>query len=649
MKHRIEHISVAIAIVLISGGTALSQESVDVLNTRAQNYFEKREYNKAITLWFDALDKDPENEKIQQKIELVYEIKQRKDLAYQRSRLAYRIARRKLQQSEDKIVEDGINIGENSIENYVTAYKIDPNDFEVREFLDDIKKLEAEIKAARERIRLSRAKRAKIKQLRLVARREMESDNPDYEKTLDIWEEVLDYVPRDSEALEGKRTCELAIENRMKYEKIRNLMRAGRKKFAEKDYRQARFDFTQVLKIDPRNRDADDFIEKIDEIIEEKTMRAQRMRQAEEFYVSGIVNVRRNNYDQAEDDFESALALFNNYKDARQRLENLGRLRKEYEARKRAQRLEKIYQTFQDGMLAYSAGKYKDAINYFVTTLSLDPKNRQAEEYLGRAREAQRKVEEERVDDNSPYFDIVQSLVLSGKSLFRKGQYAESKKQWDRILKLFPQNRIAKEWIIKCDLRLDPGSRDVLVGRKLAEGKELLRKNKYRDAYRLFDVIQSIVPDYPGIRELLARAERGMRLPAGKEDVEPADRAEIARRYGAGMRLYQQGGRDNIRKALALFRWVVNKDPNNAKAAIVVNKIEAQLRVGGGEQQERRLTQKQKLLVNKYYYRGINYYSNNKFREAIREWRKVLAIDPQNVKARNNIRKFSCFLDVKRR
>jgi lipopolysaccharide biosynthesis regulator YciM len=49
-------------------------------------------------------------------------------------------------------------------------------------------------------------------------------------------------------------------------------------------------------------------------------------------------------------------------------------------------------------------------------------------------------------------------------------------------------------------------------------------------------------------------------------------------------------------------------------------------------------------MVNKYYYNGINYYTNNNFEKAIQEWRKVLTIDPGTVKARNNIRKVLAFM-----
>ncbi|MGQ9844470.1 MAG: tetratricopeptide repeat protein [Spirochaetota bacterium] len=57
------------------------------------------------------------------------------------------------------------------------------------------------------------------------------------------------------------------------------------------------------------------------------------------------------------------------------------------------------------------------------------------------------------------------------------------------------------------------------------------------------------------------------------------------------------------------------------------------------ERAGKKLTPRQQELVREYYFKGINYYSNNKFELAITEWRKVLAIDPNHEKAKNNIKK----------
>jgi tetratricopeptide (TPR) repeat protein len=85
------------------------------------------------------------------------------------------------------------------------------------------------------------------------------------------------------------------------------------------------------------------------------------------------------------------------------------------------------------------------------------------------------------------------------------------------------------------------------------------------------------------------------------------------------------------------------------KALIALNKIESQRRTGSTVEADRpgaRLTDAQRKLVSEYYFKGISYYSSNNYEKAIEEWRKVLAIDPGNEKAKSNIRK--CLELIKR-
>jgi tetratricopeptide (TPR) repeat protein len=641
-RHRY-HIILLAGLMAFLTSLGLHSATVKEMDRDAQAFFDKRDYNQAIGLWLTCLDMEPENEKIQQKIELVYEIKQRKDISFQKAKLNYRIARKNLKSENDNELELGISVGKTAINEYVTAFKLDPNDGDMKEAMGDMKNLDIEIRAAEEKLRLSRAMREKVEQLKKEARIEMALEYPDYEKARKLWKEVLRYVPQDDEALEGKRKCDFAIENRIKFEKIRNYMARGIDYFNKKDYNAAKPEFEEVLKIDPKHRDAIDYLEKIAEIVEEKMLYAQRLQQAEDAYRSGINNVDNNRFDEAQQDFETALALIKDYKDTNERLRELPRLRKEYEQKEQARRLQRINQKFQEGIIAYTQGNYRQAIDAFVTTISLDKKNQQAKEYLQRARDALRLVEEETVDENSPYYDVINSLIVAGRSLYAKGNYTESKKKWDSILKLFPKNKIAREYIIKCDLMINPTDKDNVVATRVLEGRGYLDKKDYRNALRIFNIIKSIDRNYPGLDNLIAQANNGIReMETG--NVTPADRNEINRRFRIGMNLYEMGGKENIEKALAQFRWVAQKDPANIKAIITVNKIESELRIGVGEAERQVLTAKQRELVNKYYYNGINYYTNNNFDKAIQEWRKVLAIDPGNVKARNNIRKVLAFM-----
>jgi tetratricopeptide (TPR) repeat protein len=581
---------------------------------------------------------------------MLYDMKQRKDIELEKAKFNFRVARRDLIKNRDdniSLKEAQSNLNESrekasiAFESFIIAYRIDPKDPEMQLLRDEMEKLEKFIISEDTRLKVTIAQRERAEALKALALAAM--DERRYQDALGHWEEILTFLPQNIEAIEGSRQAQLAIENAIKYESIRRYMASGVALFNQNEFNLARQDFINVLQIDPANTAADEYIDRIDERLNERRRLEQRMRQAEVFYASGINNIGDNNFDQARDDFENALALVPDYKDSRARLLSLPGLRKEFERRERERRLRLIDTEFQNGLIALTQQKYQEAISYFEKTLNLDPENQLASVYIQRAKEALKQIEEEIVDDNSPYFDLVNSLVVSGEKLYNEGKYEESKKRWEKILELFPKNRKATEFVLKCEMKLNPERRETFAQRLVAEGNELLGKREFRDAQTKFELVKSFYPEYPEIDTLIARSERSRGATGGGTvSLGRADRNELERRYRLGMTYYQRGGAANLNRALAELRWVVSRDPENIKAIVGVNRIESQLRSGTSSAStvaQKGLTPEQEALVRRYYYRGINYYSNNDFNRAIAEWRKVLAIDPNHVNARNNIRR----------
>ena len=641
-KHRFFKVVMALFIIVLFFFPGAFPQSVDLkqLDEQAEAYYKEKDYNKAVALWLNILDSEPDNEKIQKKIELIYELKQQKDIEYQKSKLYYKITKKRF--SEDRLKE-GIESGNSSMESFITAYRIDPRDPELEGMLDDMKELEKEVNAAKEKVRVSEAMRKRFEELKVLAIAEMDKES--YETALKLWEEMLAIFPKDVEAAEGKRKCKLAIENRLKFEKIRNFFAQGKKLYDAEQYQLSRVEFNQVLKIDPTNREAKNYINDIDEKLEDRRLYQERLQQAEDFYISGINNIKAENYDLAQEDFESALALIDNYKDARDRLSSIDRLKKEYLEREKYRKIETINREFQDGLLALSDGRFNDAIASFSKTLYLDPENKQAQKYLTQAKDAQRQLEEEIVDRNSPYYDIINALAVSGIDLYKKGRYQESMKKWDQILELFPKNRDANIYRLKCFIKINPDSYKRITENAVTDGKALLKKRDFSGALKKFELVKAISAKYPGINNLIARAKSGVTVGEVK-DLSPGETAQVGNRYRQALALYKKGGMQNYAKAAELLRYVVDKEPNNTKAIISLNKIEVQLRgeAVGSIATRVNLTEEQKLKAKQHYYRGINYYSSNNYRKAIEEWRKVLSIDPDNIKAKNNIRKTLVFL-----
>ncbi len=617
--------------VIVMMSSAVSPQSVEELDRRAGELYRNKEFTRALGEWLRILEIEPDNENIQKKIEMLYEEKHRKDLAYQKARFHFRLARQELPADVQKAKEDS----DVAIANFITAYRIDPADPDLQVMREEMRRLQDEVRIELAKKRLS--EELKQRYIALMEDSAARMKSMEFEKALANYKEVLRFVPNDTAALEGLRNAEMAISNRLKYEKIQLLLAGGIVLFGEKKYKEARNDFEEALALDIKNREAKKYIDRIDELLESNRNMELKRIQAEQFYLSGIENIRNKNFDQAADDFKNALSLIKDYKDVRARLDGLDRLRKEYAEEQRLLRLRNIDREFQNGLLAYSEGRYREALSHLEKTLALDAGNELAKKYIGMVKEAIRDIEEEVVDVDSPYYSIVNPLIISGKQLYDRGNYIESRKRWDEILRLFPKNRVSLEYLLKCELALNPAAFQDFAQKIVEEGKGLLDGGKYAKALTKFELIRSISADYPEINELIAQAKRGTEraAPAG------VNQQDIEARYALGMELYQRGGKANIEAALANFRWVVANNPNHARSLIAMNRIESQLRYGGGEAAPERagLTEKQKELVRTYYYNGINYYTNNNFDRAIEEWRKVLVIDPTHEKARNNIRK----------
>jgi tetratricopeptide (TPR) repeat protein len=622
-------------------------QSIEQMDEQAQEFFDNKDFSKAVALWLNILDIDPNNMEVQKKVEFLYETKQKKDLELEKSKINYKLAKREI----TKNFEKGVSIDDAeknlfaskgkaklAFQSFFIAYRIDPKDSEMRLIREDMEKLDKLIASEEKRLSVTKEQREKAMALAILAKKAM--DESRFKDAYNHWNDILAFMPENIEAIEGKRQCLIALDNIIRYESIKKFMASGINFFVLQEYKQARDDFMTVLQLDPENIAAQDYLEKIDEKLNSKKQYEKRLREAEIFYASGIKNLKNNKFDEARDEFENALTLISDYKDAKQKLDSIPRLKAEYEKREKERKLKIITEQFQTGLIALSDQRYQDAIAAFEIILKLDPENKLVPVYMQRAKDAQKFEEEEIVDENSTYFSLVQSLAVSGKSLYDSGKYEESKKRWTQILELFPANKLANEYIFKCELQLNPSVGEAMAKKIIQDGEDFLKKREFRNAYRKFVLVKSIYPDYPDIDNLLKKSRREEYLTASVL-LTPQDKIEMDRRYNLGMAYYQKGGDDNLKKALVELKWVASKDPGYVKAVVAVNRIESQIRSGGGplKAEVSKLTPEQEALVRKYYYSGINFYSNNDFKRAIAEWRKVLAIDPNHTRAKNNIRK----------
>lgn len=90
-------------------------------------------------------------------------------------------------------------------------------------------------------------------------------------------------------------------------------------------------------------------------------------------------------------------------------------------------------------------------------------------------------------------------------------------------------------------------------------------------------------------------------------------------------------------EAIKSWEKVLALDPGHEKAILNITKVNHFLNydaIVGARQQKAAGRQE----AEKYYLIGLQYYNGNDYKNAIKMWEQVLEIDPDNTKARNNIR-----------
>ena len=166
--------------------------------------------------------------------------------------------------------------------------------------------------------RISEEKIRQYNEFITIARGFVEQEK--YEESIPEWKKALGIMPQDVYAKEELRKAELAVSNRIKFEKIKALLASGRAFFDAKKYPDSLGEYKQVISLDPKNRDALNYIARIEKLSYEIETSAKKRIQAEQFYQSGLSNVNSYDFDSALDDFNNTASLIPDYKDVQSRI-----------------------------------------------------------------------------------------------------------------------------------------------------------------------------------------------------------------------------------------------------------------------------------------------------------------------------------------
>ncbi len=252
-------------------------------------------------------------------------------------------------------------------------------------------------------------------------------------------------------------------------------------------------------------------------------------------------------------------------------------------------------------------GSYNEALKEFNLSLSIDPGNQKG---LKGKDAAEKKIENLKGLAQEKRKREIAAKLLEGDRFIAKGKYLEAKKSFEEAAALEPGNQKAREGIGKTSklLKEAKGIHD----ERMSAGIKAYKEGSYSQALSAFGDALQVDPN---------RAE------AQKMQMET--RARIGELIGpwlkAGADAYKKGDTDS---AIISFKKVLNTDPANQEAGEYLGKMDTQKAKASVDKE-----------IEKHYLKGIERYTEGKYREAIESWKKVLELDSGHEKAILNIEK----------
>jgi len=130
-------------------------------------------------------------------------------------------------------------------------------------------------------------------------------------------------------------------------------------------------------------------------------------------------------------------------------------------------------------------------------------------------------------------------------------------------------------------------------------------------------------------KELLSKKKKEEMIRKKKEEEEKRKK-EIQEKLRKAKQYFSE---KKYQKAYNISKEVIDMEPKNKEAKDIMKKAKVEIK-----KQEAIRKQAIAKAVEKHYKQGLVYYTQEKYKEAILEWKKVLELDPKNERALKNIK-----------
>lgn len=460
-------------------------------------------------------------------------------------------------------------------------------------------------------------------------------DKQEYLEAVHEWSKALMLEPDNVEAKEGLEEDRTLLKQQQHQEKINELISKGIDLYLNKEYFKAEDMFKRILEMDKDNQVAQEYLQKISVELNIFKQKKMQENEAEKHYLLGVDFYNSKKYENALEEFDFTLSIIPMHSQAidyrKKTIERLKEQKKKEEARNN-----KIIQDLlMQGIQVYQVGEFENAIYNFKKVLELDPENEYAKDYLKLSKEALNLQKQSMLNEDSPYYPIIKNLELKGKEYLKQKNYIISLQYFKEIKELFPLNKDANKYIIKIMYLTEPEKVKSIIDQHYKDGIKYYNRKQYQRALYELDIINSIDPNYSGLKKYLKLASRPPSL----------YKKQIEKHFNMGLLYFSKKQYD---RAISEWKKAVELDKSPvtnkylAKSLANISKARFRLSAMKGEISDEALSTMSKTKVkkiNKHYYMGVAYYTRGDYNKALQEWNALLKLDPNHTLALKNIAK----------
>ncbi len=346
-------------------------------------------------------------------------------------------------------------------------------------------------------------------------------DKGEYIKALYYYKQVIKLKPKDRASKRAYR----AIRSKA----VDHYLRKGSKAYFNGDFEVAVKSWHNVLKLEPRNANANKFI---------KTARVKLGTKIKEHVDRGESYLRRNRQQDAYREFRAALRLDPKNRRAKAGLERV-KLRKKEKAEIRTA-------LAVDSM---KRGNVKAALNDLKRTLKKDPSNIVARKFVAQIQKDQKTGTERN--------------YRKGIEMLSQGKLRQAVLSLERALEMDPKDQGIKNLLYKTRTQLREN-----VKALMARGIELSNFGRVPEAKEKFNEVLKLNPDHSEANEYLTSL-------TGRVAQVTVSKEEIKKLYYDGVSLYLDG---KNRSAIEVWKKILLLDPDNQEAKSSITKAEMELK-----------------------------------------------------------------------